>query len=171
MKLWILCLPGQFHNVSGKALMEDYKKILVGTDFSENADVAFEHAISLASKYRARLYIVHVINIAPLATYEPYMPVIDFSDFSRNVEARLQKDYIPRIPPSITAESKVLSGYPAVEMAAFADQEGVDLIVVGAHGESGLVYTLFGSVADRLVRKARCSVLVIRSSSATYNQE
>ncbi|TSA12950.1 MAG: universal stress protein [Deltaproteobacteria bacterium] len=151
--------------------MEDYKKILFGTDFSENADVAFEHAINLAGKYKARLYIVHVINIAPMATYEPYMPVIDFSDFSRNVEARLQKDYIPRIPPSITAESKVLSGYPAVEMANFVDQEGVDLIVVGAHGESGLVYTLFGSVADRLVRKARCSVLVVRSFSATHNQE
>lgn len=151
--------------------MEGYKKILFATDFSRNADVAFEHAISLADKYKAKLYVVHAINIAPMAAYEPYTPVIDFSAFSRNINERLQKDYLPRIPRSISAESRVISGYPAVEIAAFADQENIDLMVIGAHGETGLAYALFGSVADRLVRKAKCSVLVVHMPSAPAKPE
>lgn len=151
-------------------MVKHYKKILFGTDFSKNAEAAFEHAMDLATRYNASLYIVHVINIAPIAAYEPYTPVIDFAEFSEHINSRLQKDYLLRIPQSISAESKVLSGYPPIEMVTFADQENIDLIVIGAHGESGLAYALFGSVADRIVRKAKCSVLVVRSSSVISNR-
>lgn len=151
--------------------MTKYKKILLATDFSKNAEVAFEHALDLAGKYNARLYIMHVINIAPLAAYEPYMPVVDFREFSRSIEDRLQKEYLSRLPRSISAEAKVVSGYPAMELASFAEQEDIDLVVIGAHGATGLTYVVFGSVADRLVRKANCSVLVVRLPAGTEQPE
>ncbi len=154
-----------------KRYMKPYKKILFGTDFSRNADAAFEHATDLAAKYNAKLVIAHVINVAPMTAYESYTPVIDFSEFSRSMDDRIQRNYVSRVPASISTETKVISGYPAAELVSFADQEGIDLIVIGAHGETSLAYALFGSVADRVVRKAKCSVLIVRLPSGTPNQE
>jgi nucleotide-binding universal stress UspA family protein len=55
-----------------------------------------------------------------------------------------------------------LSGYPATTIVELAKEKEIDLIVMGSHGLTGVAHVLFGSTADRVVRKAPCSVLAVR---------
>jgi len=68
--------------------------------------------------------------------------------------------------PSVSFEHKLLAGDPAAAIVEAADQENVDLIVLGTHGRTGLTRLLMGSVAENVVRKAKCPVLTVKHPSA-----
>jgi nucleotide-binding universal stress UspA family protein len=57
---------------------------------------------------------------------------------------------------------QILSGYPATEIVRFVKDAAIDLLVMGSHGLTGIAHVLFGSTADRVVRRAPCSVLTVR---------
>lgn len=64
--------------------------------------------------------------------------------------------------PAIACRHHLLHGDPATQIVQFAEDEGVDLIVMGTHGRTGLKHLLMGSVAEHVLRHARCPVLVVR---------
>jgi universal stress protein A len=135
------------------------KKILFSTDFSHTGDAALALATVLARDTGAKLLIVHVEE--PPVAYgggELYygMPEPNTEDLDK-----MLKDVVPT-DEAIPYEHHMITGSPASAIIRFAEDEGVDLIVLGTHGRSGLPRLLMGSVAEAVVRKAHCPVLTFR---------
>jgi nucleotide-binding universal stress UspA family protein len=146
-----------------------FKHIGFCTDFSENADLAFETALQLAEQFGARLNIVHVMvnfSLSP-PVHATYMPVEYDPNFIEEVtqaaRRTISENYVSKIPSGVSHEVSLLSGYASTEVIRTAEEKGFDLIVMGSHGLTGLAHVLFGSTADRVVRKAPCSVLTVRA--------
>ena len=145
-----------------------FKKIVFCTDFSENADLAFTTSKDLAWRYGAKLYIAHVMinfSLSP-PIHATYMPIEYDPKFVEQVaesaKGSIQERYVDQLNDKQEYEVQLLSGYAATEVLRFAEEKEADLIVMGSHGLTGLAHVLFGSTADRVVRRAPCSVLTIR---------
>lgn len=149
----------------------DYKLIAVATDFSAGAQAAFDTALGLARQCGARLLVAHVIP--PLITPSPLLDDLTVSqmtmqlrqDLADSAQREIQTRYLEQ-SQDLRAEAVVLEGDPSRELIALVGQRGVDLLVVGATGLSGLAEVFFGSVAAKAVRRCPCSVMVVRPRSA-----
>jgi nucleotide-binding universal stress UspA family protein len=143
-----------------------FKDIAFCTDFSDNANEAFLTAIDLAARYGASLHIVHVMAALSAPVNELYVPMEYDATFVERVSKAAQESiedlYLSKLPKNQTNFVHLLSGYPATEIIGLAKEKKIDLIVMGSHGLTGLAHVLFGSTADRVVRKAPCSVLTVR---------
>jgi universal stress protein A len=147
--------------------MTSIKKIAFCTDFSQNADQAFDLAFDLTRKYQAQLLLVHVVP--PLVFPSPVME--DFISEQANLQfsedaikramEQIEKNYLKKIGDYQNALVRVLSGHPASEILNFINQEKVDLVVMGTHGFTGLAHFFLGSTAEKVVRRADCSVLTV----------
>ena len=149
------------------------EKILFPTDFSEHSRHAFNYAISFAKEYGATLFVVHVIEdvqyLANAYMFDvPMMP--SFADMEQNRLKEMQ-EFIDREvdDPNIRIEKVVRHGRPFIEIIQLAKEENVDLIVTATHGRGGLEHVLFGSVAEKVVRKAPCPVLSIRKPGHEFS--
>jgi nucleotide-binding universal stress UspA family protein len=146
--------------------------ILHPTDFSEPSDNAFHLACALARDYNAKLILLHVAvltsGVYGEALIPPPSPIAEEEELAR----RLQQLRPPN--PSISVEHLLEEGAPAAEILRVAEDHHVDLIVMGTHGRTGLRRLLMGSVAEQVVRKARCPVLTVKlpfAESATIGVE
>lgn len=142
------------------------EKVLFPTDFSEHSKHAFSYALSFAKEYGATLYMLHVVEdiqyLANAYMFDvPMMP--SFADMEQNRLKEMQ-EFIERevADSSITIEKIIRHGRPFIEILHVAREENVDLVVIATHGRGGLEHALFGSVAEKVVRKAPCPVLSIR---------
>ncbi|MBI1920452.1 MAG: universal stress protein [Geobacter sp.] len=147
--------------------MKTIDKILFATDFSESSDHAFEYARTMASSFNARLIVIHVIN-EPVDLRGFYVPHISFDKLEEEIregaEKMMRKFCESRLADFPNYESLVISGIPYEEILKKADAENVSLIIMGTHGRTGLDHVLFGSTAEKVVRKSRCPVLTVRLS-------
>jgi nucleotide-binding universal stress UspA family protein len=145
--------------------MKPIEKILFATDFSESSDHAFEYAYSLAKQFNARLIIMHVIN-EPVDLRGFYVPHISFEKLEKEIEEGAQKMMDKfcrtRISEFSNFESVIIAGIPYEEILKKAADEKVSLLVLGTAGRSGIDHLLFGSTAERVVRKAVCPVMTVR---------
>lgn len=148
-----------------------FKNIVFCTDFSDNADEAFVTAKDLAWHYGANLHIVHVMvtySIAPPMN-TTYLPIEYDPGFVEQVaqaaKETIQTRYLIKLKEKQPYEIHLVSGYASTEILRIVKEHNVDLIVMGSHGLTGLAHVLFGSTADRVVRKAPCSVLTVRMSA------
>lgn len=135
------------------------KKILFPTDFSTSSDAGLREATALARESGALLLIVHVEE--PPTAYgggEMYYGVPDPNN--EQIVAML-KAVVPT-STDVRYEHRLIVGDPAAEIVRLAEEEGVDLIVLGTHGRTGLRRLLMGSVAEAIVRRANCRVLTIK---------
>jgi universal stress protein A len=143
--------------------------VLVPTDFSVSAEQALDYAIRLAKTLNARLMLLHVIQPVPMAGVD--MGVALPATYLQEVEEAVQgsmEDALARVTAAgLTGERVVLYGVPFQEIVETAKARQVDLIVMGTHGRTGLMHVLLGSVAERVVRLAPCSVLVVRPVAQT----
>lgn len=147
-----------------------FKNIVFCTDFSTHADEAFKVAKDLAWHYGATLHIVHVMvnfSVSP-PLHSTYMPIEYDPKFVEEVtqaaKEAIENRYTAALKEKQPYEVQLLSGYSSTEILRLANENDFDLIVMGSHGLTGLAHVLFGSTADRVVRKAPCSVLTVRSS-------
>lgn len=145
-----------------------FKHIAFCTDFSENADEAFVTAKDLAWRFDATLHIVHVMvtfSISPPMNTS-YLPIEYDPGFVEQVaqaaKETIQARYLSQLKEKQPYEIHLVSGYASTEVLRLAKECDIDLIVMGSHGLTGLAHVLFGSTADRVVRKAPCSVLTVR---------
>jgi len=145
-----------------------FKDIAFCTDFSEIADEAFNVAKDLAWHYGATLHIVHVMVDFALSPpmHSTYMPIEYQPEFIEQItEASrdsIQSRYVDQLKEKQAYEIQLLSGYASTEIIRLVQEKAIDLIVMGSHGLTGLAHVLFGSTADRVVRKSPCSVLTVR---------
>jgi len=145
-----------------------FRNIAFCTDFSENADEAFLTAKELAWHYGATLHIVHVMvnfSLSP-PIHATYMPIEYDPKFVEQVAEAARESIQPRSTSQLkdkqAYEVHLLSGYASTEILRLSEEKAFDLIVMGSHGLTGFAHVLFGSTADRVVRKAPCSVLAVR---------
>jgi nucleotide-binding universal stress UspA family protein len=145
-----------------------FKKIGFCTDFSENADQAFEVAKDLAVRFEAPIEFIHVTASFSLSppVHAAYMPVEYDPRFVEEVTQAavrsIQEKYVEKLPGEVSYNVNVRSGYASTEIIRIVEESGIDLLVMGSHGLTGIAHVLFGSTADRLVKRAPCSVLTVR---------
>jgi nucleotide-binding universal stress UspA family protein len=152
---------------------DQFKKLLVSTDFSSTAEAALTTAVQLARQTDAELRIVHVYEPPELAYGGyPYFPVVTaVADAERekveaDLTARLDDLKSEVSEQGVTVSTGLLSGHPGAQILDEARDWGADLLVLGTHGRRGFRRFLLGSVAERLVREAPCPVLTISPETA-----
>jgi nucleotide-binding universal stress UspA family protein len=136
-------------------------KILVPTDFSTGGKTALDTATSLAKERGAQLLIVHVEE-PPLA-YGGGELYYGLEEPDRAQLEKMLKEVVPS-DASVVVEHRLLMGNPASAIVHFAEKEAVDMIVMPTHGRTGLARVLMGSIAEEVVRKAKCPVLIVKSA-------
>jgi nucleotide-binding universal stress UspA family protein len=147
----------------------DWKRICCPVDFSETARAALEVACDLARRFEAELILLHAYPI-PGYTFPDGSVVASprmMQELADGAERHLAewKAIAESLGAARVSTSKSV-GEPAAEIVAFARDGGVDLLVLGTHGRTGLEHALMGSIAERVVRKARCPVLTVRPPPA-----
>jgi nucleotide-binding universal stress UspA family protein len=141
--------------------------ILFPTDFSELNTEALSYASRLAAESGAKLFIVHVDEQSPLNASMGEAGYLYASQSDGDVRNTI-RDQLSRIKPTapgVTFEHRCVNGAPVKELLQFAKREGVDLIVMGSHGRTGLGRLLMGSVAEGVTRRAECPVLIVKQPS------
>jgi nucleotide-binding universal stress UspA family protein len=144
--------------------MKGFKKILFPIDFSECSKKVFPFALEMAQKFDAKLYLLFVArDISYLTTVDvPWELLSDtVAEVARGGENRMQAFCDKGLSDFPNYESKVVTGDPADEIMKFANEQDIDLIVMGTHGRKGLDRTLMGSVADHVIKNAPAPVLTI----------
>ncbi len=147
------------------------QNILFPTDFSQGARAAMDHAISLARDYKARLILLYVIQDISIAEW--YIPSsLSVTDLVEDMQKSAWKE-MDKWAAEISAKVKdvekaVVRGVPFVEIIRTAKEKGADLIVIGTHGRTGIDHMLFGSTAEKVVRKAPCPVLTVRIAGKEF---
>jgi len=141
--------------------MPGIQTILHPTDFSENSRPAFETACALARDYHATLLVLHVMmpSVSPVQQGplpDPLHPV-------ESQESLAQLPWPQPSDPQIRVEHRLAEGDPAEEILRLTEALRCDLVVMGTHGKTGLGRFLTGSVAEEVLRKAVCPVLVVRT--------
>lgn len=144
------------------------EKICVATDFSDEGEHALEYGVALAEQYGAELHLLHVLQDFGKVVSHPDFTAENLTaqDFYKKMEstAQEQMESLSAKPwwEKLSVERIVRYGTPHHEICKYAQKEGIDLIVVGTHGRSGLQHVLMGSVAERVVRGSPCPVLTVR---------
>lgn len=144
-----------------------YERVLLPTDGSETADRAVDQAIDIANKYDAALHALYVVDET-----EPVLNVRGSDEsFDRledegegvvdDVTERARRASVSSVAGSVQ------QGEPAETILEYVDSNGIDLVVMGTHGRSGLDRHLLGSVAEKVVRHAAASVLTVRKDDDT----
>jgi nucleotide-binding universal stress UspA family protein len=141
------------------------KTILFPTDFSQGARAAMDHAISLSKDYDAKLILLYVIQDISIAEW--YIPsslsAADLvEDMQKSAWNEMDKWGAEVAKTVKNMEKMVVRGVPFVEIIKTAKDRQADMIVIGTHGRTGIDHMLFGSTAEKVVRKAGCPVLTVR---------
>jgi len=140
-----------------------FKKILIATDGSKYSLGAASKALEIARFHGARVFALYVVDTRALVTANG-MPAPDNLYLILEDEGKRAVAQVKEMAGDLPAETFVLPGHPAQVIAQFAKDNGIDLIVTGTLGKSGIEELLLGSVADKVIRTAPCPVLVVKST-------
>ncbi len=144
--------------------MAEVKKILCAVDFSDMSSRVADYAQTIAVSMNSS---VKVVYVAPsLSQYVGFhVPPTSIENFVGEIVSGAEKTmdiFIQENFSEIEATGHVLTGYAAEEILKYADQENMDMIIMGTHGRKGIDRVLFGSVAEKIVKSAPIPVLTIR---------
>ena len=143
--------------------MRDYQHVLLAVDYSGQGVYVAEKARSLANLYQAKLSIIHVLDNIPMPDTN-YGTVIPLTQDSSDELLEAEKSRLMQLGDQLAvdlANRWLLWGVPKQEIIHIAEQEQVDLIVVGSHGRHGLAL-LLGSTANSVLHYAKCDVMAVR---------
>jgi nucleotide-binding universal stress UspA family protein len=146
-----------------------FKRILFCTDFSESAEAAFEFALdATARRPGSTLYLLHVIQEPDAQFWKSYLTEVDNLDAEakKAIDEKVTASYRSRVPAGLDFQVELRLGPEAATILEFAQATQIDLIVLGRHGHSSMGKAFFGRVAEKIVRKADCAVLVVPLSYA-----
>jgi len=145
------------------------KKILVAIDGSPLSDKAAEEAVRIAagnpSQFKSRIYAMLVLPNAPRTTFTDFVPSPPITESKEWEERRQRIFYVIEKNAKdfdIPLEIKVVYGDPADELISFAEKQEIDVIIIGSTGKGFLKRNLLGSVSNKVVKNAKCSVYVVR---------
>jgi nucleotide-binding universal stress UspA family protein len=143
------------------------KNILLPTDLSSTSLSAADYAVELASQYNAKIHLLHVLEKTP-----PILTIrsLDLSqekilksfeeEGKKSLENAVKKIQKNRIS-EVNIEPVLKKGIDYEEIVKYSKEHKIDVIVIATHGRTGILRTLLGSVAEKVIRYAKCPVLVI----------
>lgn len=151
--------------------MIQLQRILLPTDFSEHSAAAIPYACDLCEQFGAELHLFHVLESYPSST-----PAFggglalpsNVKESKEHAELEMAKLIDEQWRSANTVVGAVADGHPFVEIVQYGREHKIDLIIMGSHGRSGLVHAMIGSVADRVVRKAPCPVLIVKKEGHQF---
>ncbi len=148
----------------------EIKKILCPVDFSGPCNLAINYAKELALLFDASLYLLHVVDyrhgdghyIIPQLISKETAERMDkeVEEILNSIAKKIEK--VPKI------KTEVREGKAFVEIIKTARENNIDLIIMASHGRTGLPHVLIGSVAERVVRKAHCPVLIVKDKDTKF---
>jgi len=150
----------------------DIKKILVPIDFSDYSKSALKYAVNFSKYNKAEMILIYVV--------EPVIYPPDFSmgqiaipsvnaEWDERAKQELDKLAKEHIPQGVQVKTIIKTGKPFFEIIETASEMDVDLIIIATHGRTGIEHILFGSTAEKVVRKAPCPVLTLREPLKGFN--
>lgn len=144
--------------------MQPFHSLLCPVDFSSCSRHALSTATSLATCFGAKLVVLHAwhptVFSGPESTTSPDLIQTMIEDTDRALADSVASAKAAGV---ISVESRIIEGLAADAILKLVDVDGAfDLVVMGTHGRTGLAHLFLGSVAERVVRSARCAVLVVR---------
>ena len=145
------------------------RRILVGTDFSAESEIALEHAIRISRHVGAELLLAHagtVIDTADAALAPESAALLEYERIVAEHAAE-NREHLAQLVSrvrgrGVNAAEQIVEGFPDTGISEAADELDADLVVIGTHGRTGLKRLLLGSVAERVVRLCRRHVMVAR---------
>ena len=145
-----------------------FSRILVPMDFSAPSDAALDYARSVAMRFDASLHLLHVADDPYRALYsgQVFVPEVErlrrqmVNDAAGRLKARLTEWDVTDFAATVDA----IIGTPAGSIVEYAEGHGIDLIVMGSHGRSGMSHVLKGGITERVIRTAPCPVLTVREA-------
>ena len=143
------------------------RRILVPVDFSESAPSILEWAAHLAQEHGSALTLLHAYHL-PVEFQQmegAYLPPDFWSNVKDEAEQNLAQHAEELRAKGLAVEVVVREGYPATVIEEEAERLDADLIVIGTRGHTGLKHLLLGSVAERVVQKAPCPVLTVKTDA------
>jgi nucleotide-binding universal stress UspA family protein len=145
----------------------EFKKIFVATDGSEQNRRAIEYGIELAKIAGGKIIVGYVVDTAAFAS----IPMDAGWEMMYELMETEAKDAVQKVDvlakqAGVEVETVVLEGHPSNEIIEFAQKNGVDVIVMGTLGKSGLDRFLLGSVAEKVTRNSTVPVLVVKGVSS-----
>ncbi len=146
------------------------QRILVPTDFSDYSDKALSYALDIARQYRAKIFLLHVIDesiqqctMEYCLTDEVMKEIEESSQTKSSEKLREEVDRVAKNAADVEIETILKRGIPYEEILSMQDAGNVDLIVIASHGRTGIKRILIGSVAEKVMRGARCPVMLVRN--------
>jgi len=143
--------------------MKKVKKVVVPVDFTKSTSKLVEYALYMAESLRAVIDFVHVVPDYPgdAMVGAPFAQQYQDKDFTASKEkmAHLVKDSLKVCPG---CEGEVVFGDPVGKIVGFAEAKKADLVILGTHDAKGLEKVLLGNVAEHVLRKAHCPVLIMK---------
>ena len=143
------------------------KSILVPTDFSEHSDRAVRQAADIAEQNNAKIFLLHVVDKLQQCAIDYCIPLETMmkvqEDSEKEAKRKMQEEANKILQSKkIDLAFDVKSGVPFEEILKEQQERNADLIVIASHGRTGILKTLIGSVAERVMREAKCPVLLVR---------
>lgn len=139
------------------------KKILCPIDHSDCSKEALKYAVTFAIRDKAKLYLLHVIDIRTFdESIDMMAKNIPDNETTKQLKAKLFECIPEDIRDDMDIETLVVQGIPFAEIISIAKKNETDMIVMGTHGRTGLAHIMLGSVSEKVVRKAPCPVLTVR---------
>lgn len=154
--------------------IEELNHILVPVDFSEHSREALRYARQIAALYDSGLQLLHVIEetLYPSFYVLKRSPSPDRSvELRQRAERELQRLFEETPGPFATACFRVIEGRASTDIVEFAKTQASDLIVIASHGLSGIERLLMGSITEKVVRRAPCPVLTVRTFRKAADDE
>ncbi len=141
-----------------------YRHVLFCTDFSPNADFAFDFAVdTVRRRPGCILTLLHVLPEPDAQFWKTYLYEVDDIDVKAKaaIDRKVAESYLPRVPEGVDFRVAFRIGRDYIKILEFAEEQDIDLVVIGRQGHSAFGTVLFGNVTERVARKAPCPVLVI----------
>lgn len=146
----------------GESYPARLKEILFTTDLSEASARAFPFAALFAERFKAKLYVLHVIDEESADFYKAKGIGVDDADRNSKIE-KLLDDFVASLPGIAAPLFKsVAEGRADSVIERFAEEQEIDLICIATHGHRGIKEEVIGSTTDRVIRRSHCPVLTVR---------
>ncbi len=144
--------------------MIEIKKILFPLDLTENSSKILPYVLSVSEKYGSLVYLLHVVQDLNRwgKLYVPHPSMDKFQEQAIEVAKKaMDKVCEDQLQSCPNFQKRVVSGDTVDEILKLVESEDIDLLIMGTHGRKGLEHTIFGSVADNVVKKSPVPVLVV----------
>jgi nucleotide-binding universal stress UspA family protein len=147
--------------------MVTINRILVTTDFSEYSASALEYAVSLAESYNATIHLIHVVDPFSRRAKHKSGGRAKNSELvmQETAQQAMKKFVVESVDEYVEVKQVIRLGHPADEIARYAKEERMDLIIIATHGRTGLAHVMIGSIAEKVIRISSVPVLAIKPTA------